>query len=129
MIEPNEKLILVIVESPYAGTKEITERNVKYAQLCMADCLRRKEAPYASHLLYTQAHVLDDGIIEERNFGIEAGLQWGEKADKTVVYEDFGYSGGMKLGIERAKSAGRPVELRKLPKDVFAEHFPELIKE
>jgi len=116
-----EKLTLVILESPYAGD---VKRNVKYAQLCMADCLSRKEAPYASHLLYTQPHVLDDDITEERDFGIEAGLQWGEKADKTVVYGDFGYSDGMRRGIERANKSGRPVETRKLPREIFEEHFP-----
>ena len=113
-------LDLVILESPYAG--EI-ERNIKYARLCMHDCFNRNEAPFASHLLYTQDYVLDDDIPEERELGIDAGLLWGAQAKKTVVYEDFEYSNGMKYGIENAKRAGRTIEIRKLPEEVFEEHF------
>ena len=102
---------LVIVESPYAGG--VTE-NVAYAREALADCLRRGEAPYASHLLYTQPGVLDDGKPEERKLGIEAGLAWGDCADATVVYTDLGISSGMEWGIRRAREAGRPVEYRKI---------------
>lgn len=100
---------LVIVESPYAGNVEL---NVGYAQECLADCLRRGEAPLASHLLYTQ--VLDDLLPEERSAGIEAGLAWAVKADATVVYTDRGTSQGMQYGIEHAEKHGRPIEYRTL---------------
>ena len=53
---------LVALESPYAG--DVTE-NETYARLCMADCLKRGEAPYASHLFFTQEGLLDDTIKEE----------------------------------------------------------------
>jgi hypothetical protein len=102
----------VIVESPYAGD---VERNTRYARAAMHDCLKRGEAPYASHLLYTQPGVLDDDIPEERTLGIEAGLVWGEAADATVVYTDLGTSRGMMFGVERARQAGRPIEYRMLP--------------
>jgi len=115
-----KKLSLVLLESRFAGERE---RNIKYARLCMADCFTRNEAPFASHLLYTQDHVLDDDIKTERDLGIEAGLLWGEHAEKTVVYEDFGYSEGMKRGIEAAEKTGRLVEYRKLPINVFKKHF------
>lgn len=39
----------VVIESPYAGD---VERNVRYARASLSDCLRRGEAPLASHLLY-----------------------------------------------------------------------------
>ncbi|WP_202915987.1 DUF7768 domain-containing protein [Pontibacter pamirensis] len=51
---------------------------------------------------------------EQRAFGIEAGLYWGDKADKTVVYTDRGISRGMVYGIARALKASRPVEYRTL---------------
>jgi hypothetical protein len=54
---------LVIVESPFAGD---VAANLSYGRRCMADCLRRGEAPFASHLLYTQPGVLDDSLPEER---------------------------------------------------------------
>ena len=62
---------LVIVESPYAGD---VEENVRYARACLADCLARGEAPFASHLLYTQPGVLDDDVPGERALGIAAGF-------------------------------------------------------
>ena len=113
---------LVIVESPYApkdatSTEDFAKKialHEVYARAAMKDCLRRGEAPYASHLLYTQPGVLDDMVSAERSLGIEAGLAWGKKADATVVYEDLGLSGGMLLGIATAKAERRPVEMRRL---------------
>lgn len=81
---------LVILETPYAGRVAL---NIEFARACMADCLKRGEAPFASHLLYTQPGILDDTKSEERMLGI---------------------SGGMNLGIEEAERDGRPVEYRKL---------------
>lgn len=106
---------LVILESPYGNQnpREV-EENIRFARACMRDCLKRGEAPYASHLLYTQGGVLDDCIPEERTLGIEAGLAWGDRADATVVYTNRGLSVGMKLGIARAEAAKRPVEFREL---------------
>lgn len=112
---------LVILESPFRGEgdspnqrKEAEELNKRYARACMRDCLLRREAPFASHLLYTQPGVLDDGDGDERARGIEAGLAWGRCAEKTVVYTDLGISKGMRLGIERAKELGRPCVERTL---------------
>jgi hypothetical protein len=106
----------VIVESPYRGKDRAeTERNRRYARACLRDCLVRGESPLASHLLYTQAGVLDDADEEERNLGIEAGLAWGVVAEASVVYEDLGISPGMARGIEQALGDGRPVEYRRLP--------------
>lgn len=103
---------LVIIESPYAGA---VERNIAYAKAAVRDCLRRGEAPYASHLFFTQDGILDDLKPDERGLGIAAGLAWGARADATVVYADFGMSGGMLQGIERARAEERPVEVRTLP--------------
>lgn len=102
---------LVILESPYAGAVDL---NIEYARRCMRDSIMRGEAPFASHLLYTQPGVLDDGDALERRKGIEAGLAWGKMALATVVYCDRGISEGMQLGIERAEQEGRPVWFRKL---------------
>lgn len=89
--------------------------SVIYARAAMRDCLLRGEAPYASHLLYTQEGVLDDDVPEERQLGIHAGLCWGSAALKTVVYTDLGISEGMKQGIRHAEAEGRPIEYRSLP--------------
>jgi hypothetical protein len=103
----------VLVESPYkAPTLEGIERNVRYVRAAMLDCLRRGEAPFASHALYTQ--VLDDGTPEERALGIAAGLELGDRLDITAVYTDLGISDGMNLGIARAQAKGRPIEYRSI---------------
>lgn len=110
--DPNEKRMpLVIIESPYAGD---VEANVAYARRCMADSLRRGEAPYCSHLLFTQPGILDDTVPAERTLGIAAGLEWGKQADLTAVYIDRGISSGMQQGIDSAKKNRRKVEYRSL---------------
>ena len=105
---------VVIIESPFAGEQE---KNLKYARAALLDCLNRGEAPFASHLLYTQ--VLDDLKASERVLGISAGLELAKRADATVVYCDRGISSGMRLGIAEAQRVGRPVEYRKLPAEVL----------
>lgn len=102
---------LVIIESPYAGD---VARNLAYARAAMLDCLNRGEAPWASHIIYPQ--VLDDTDPAQRAQGIEAGLAWGARADATVVYGNL-ITPGMRLGIERAHSVGRPIEYRIIPFD------------
>lgn len=109
---------LVIVESPYKGkTDKETERNIKYARRCLHDCLMRGEAPFASHLLYTQPGVLNDKIPEERKHGIEAGFAWRKAAETTAVYTDYGISEGMGYGIADAIAKGRLVEYREIGKN------------
>lgn len=109
--ENNIKMPLVLIETPYAGD---FERNIKFARACMRDSLSRGEAPFAMHLLYTQEGILDDDIPEQRNQGISAGLAWGRKANKTVVYTNLGITKGMEIGIQRARKEGRIVEFRVL---------------
>lgn len=103
----------VLVESPFAApTPEGISANIEYLKAAMRECCLRGEAPFASHLLYTQ--FLDDTIPRERAIGIGAGLQWGLAANKTVVYVDRGISRGMQFGIDAAKLANRPIEYRHL---------------
>jgi hypothetical protein len=105
----------VIIESPYAGN---INRNTKYAQACLLDCLNRGEAPFASHLLYTQ--VLDDNNEDQRRWGIEASLSWLTVADLVAVYTDLGVSNGMKYGIEQASQALIRIEFRELSTDIMS---------
>jgi hypothetical protein len=109
---------LVILESPYGSSdKRRLARNIRYARACLRDSLIRGESPLASHLLYTQEGVLLDANPTERELGIAAGLAWVCRADATVVYTDIGVSEGMRQGIARARTFGRPVEERTLGAD------------
>jgi hypothetical protein len=106
---------LVIVESPYAEKNGVTvEEHIKYARKCVKDSLMRDEAPIASHLLYTQDGILDDKIIEERELGIMAGLEWRKVSQKSVFYIDYGFSSGMEFALQQALDENRIVETRKI---------------
>ena len=100
---------LVILESPFAGDTEVTE---KYARRCMLDSLKRGEAPLVSHLLYTQ--VLDDTNPDERRMGILAGHAWLEFAEASVVYTDYGFSSGMRQGMVEAEMHNVDIEIRQI---------------
>ena len=104
-------MIKAIIESPYAGD---IETNVEYARACVRDSLRRGEAPLASHLLYTQPGILNDDDPQERQLGIDAGLEWLAAADKHVFYVDRKLSRGMAFALSKAKETGANVEVRKL---------------
>lgn len=99
----------VVIETPYAGD---VERNEAYAKRAMYDSLRRGEAPFLSHLLYTM--VLCDDVEADRKLGIDAGLTWGGVSSFTAVYDDYGVTDGMWEGIERAKAEGRRVVIRRI---------------
>ncbi|MDP2676123.1 MAG: hypothetical protein Q8O83_00335 [bacterium] len=107
----------VIIESPFKGDeKRSEEQNVQYARACAHDCISRGEAPFASHLFYTQEGILNDLIPEERMMGIHAGQAWGVCADLIVVYIDHGISKGMQYSIEHYGKIGIPIEERTLYK-------------
>jgi len=116
---------LVLIESPFAPVqgpeaKGLSEQeyadaiaeNVAFAKKAVRDCLSRGESPYATHLFFPQPGMIDDRDADQRHLGIQAGLDWGSRADRTVVYLDRGMSKGMIQGIERARSEGRPVIYR-----------------
>jgi len=112
--EPNRsKMKRVIVESPYQATsQDMFTTHLNYARACMHDSLMRGEAPFLSHLLYTQ--VLNDDDPPQREIGLEAGFLWGFCAELVAVYIDFDISAGMQQGIQRYQQHGIPVEMRSL---------------
>ena len=109
----------VIIESPFAADTAAGVRlNERYARAAMLDSLRRGEAPFASHLLYTQ--VLDDRDERERRLGMRAGWEWMHAAEMVVVYNDRGVSPGMARGVERALRCGVPTETRQVPSELLS---------
>ena len=79
----------------------------------MLDSIDKGEAPFAAHLLYPQ--ILTEETVDDQNVGIKLGLQWGEKAAKTIVYQDLGITSEMNYGIRNAFRHGRPIEYRNIP--------------
>lgn len=122
-----EKITKVVIESPFSGN---TSLNIEYLLHCVDDSHRvRKEAPIASHLVYTrfpathernkdirEAHTADGEEIERRNHGIQSGFEWNKHADLVAVYTDEGISRGMEYGIAFAKEHSIPIEYRTLGK-------------
>ena len=114
----------VVIESPYAGSNERAASaaeseaevfaNVAYARRCVVDALRRGEAPYASHLFFTQPGLLDDLVPEERILGMTAGFAWAAAADLAAVYIDRGVSSGMIQGVVMHRRSNRVVVCRSL---------------
>lgn len=122
----------VVIESPYsAPTAWGVRRNVTYLRACLRDSLRRGEAPFASHGLYTLEGVLDDRVEAERAQGMIAGWAWLTPAAiaADVVYCNLGISGGMMAGILCARRNGVILEFRKLKdwKDPYAELVKNMI--
>jgi len=110
----------VIIESPFGKNPDgspaddaTIARNVRYLKACLADSIRRGEAPFASHGLYPGS--LDDRNPAERKMGMEAGWAWHEVADAVIVYEDLGITPGMLAGVANAQKLGKSVEYRRLP--------------
>lgn len=98
---------IVVIISPFSGD---IEGNTAYARACLFDAVMRDEAPFASHLLYTQ--VLDDTDPEHRSRGMAAGHAVMRRADLAAVYMDRGKSEGMKEDIAYARKCKLPVEER-----------------
>ena len=114
----------VILESPFAGN---IDKNIAYARVCIRDCLKRGEAPIASHLLFTQPGILRDEVPDERALGMRAGLVWYEVPGiYGVVYDDLGVSRGMQAGIGAALKAGASCVQRKVARETLAE-LPQYI--
>lgn len=106
----------VIVESPFAGA---VNKNIRYLRACMHDAFTRGEYPFASHGLYTQPGVLDDGNPADRELGIQAGFAWRSAAQASVFYIDLGMSDGMEYGLKAAQKCqvdnpGHVIEYRYL---------------
>jgi hypothetical protein len=123
---------LVVIESPYRGNGySLLELNIRYARACMRDSMLRGEAPYASHLLYTQDGILDDRKPEERKTGMRAGWDWADKAVLSAAYidliDDWQYFPGVAQGIVRARHANRPVEFRNLPDNILNFLDPKIL--
>lgn len=80
----------VIILSPFKGD---ISANVEYGWRCVIDSMKRGEAPWASHLFYTQ--IMEDSDPAQRSLGFACEFAWLKAADLIAVYVDRGLSSGM----------------------------------
>jgi hypothetical protein len=99
----------VFVCSPYRGDVVV---NVALVRAACREVLRAGDAPFAPHLLYPD--LLDDGVADDRAFGIAAGCAWLAAADEVLVVGPV--SDGMRQEIDEALAHGIPVRYAETPR-------------
>lgn len=90
---------LVYICSPYRGE---VKRNKEYARELTRAAIDNGFVPITAHLYLTE--VLDDGIPEEREKGMEAGRELLKQCSFILIGNRYGESEGMKGEIEAAKN-------------------------
>lgn len=109
--------LLVVIECPYMSEDVANlPRNIKYAEYCLGDSIRRGEAPILSNLLYKQ--VLNYRVAIEHDTALLSNMSWIAVADIVAVYADYGISPGMQAAINTAKLRMKKIEYRLLGKVV-----------
>ena len=101
----------VYIASPYAGD---IQTNIKFAKDACRYAINQGVAPIAVHLLYPQ--ILDDSIPEERDAGIQMGLQVLKVCDELWICGER-ISHGMQKEIEAANSFG--ISIKNIPSEII----------
>lgn len=96
------KMKKVYICSPYRGNCYSVTNNVSCARIYCKKAMEQGVIPIAPHIYFTQ--FLNDDIEEERNLGMEAGLQLLLECSEIWVYGTP--TEGMKKEIEYAKEYG-----------------------
>ena len=102
-------MIKVFVISPLgAKTAEEIEENVKWAQKLCRDLNEKGYNVFPAHLLYPQWY--KDTDPEERNKGINFGLDWMRECNEVHVFATLrGISAGMAQEIRAAEEMGKKI--------------------
>lgn len=102
---------LVIIESPYSNDDlTMVNRHTLYAKQCLKDSFKRGEAPFSSHILYSDA--LNYRVRIDKDIGLISHVSWIAVCDLVAVYVDFGLSEGMQLAVNVAKIKHKRIEYR-----------------
>lgn len=115
------KKTAVVIESPYKGDIKL---NIRYLEACIRDSVYRGETPYASHKMLTVA--LNDADPEERELGIQCGLEMSSRLDKHVFYTDLGWTEGMRKAYDFCVRSNKAYEVRQIGRDAFNELVRQL---
>ena len=99
----------VYICSPYRGD---TKKNIAAAVEYCRYAIDKGVIPIAPHIYFTQ--FLNDDIPEQREFGLQIGLEAMEECSEVWVFGDY-ISEGMKQEIEAATAAGQKVVFKHIP--------------
>jgi len=97
---------LVYIASPFAGD---VENNIKKARAYCKYTAVCGYVPIAPHLLFPQ--FLDDNSLQEREKGIEMGLELLKHCEEVWVFGSV-VTDGMKKEIDMATKLGMPITYR-----------------
>lgn len=123
---------IVVIESPFAGASALSDSdaisyadgigarlkqptqvgNAVYLNLCILDCVKRGESPYASHKMLTDS--LDDADPKQRGLGIALGYRFYFVASTIAFYVDRGWSKGMRRALATVQKCSFAYEVRSL---------------
>lgn len=94
---------LIYIASPYAGC---IESNTEFARKACRYVIEQSHAFFAPHLFYPA--ILDENILEQRQFGLDMGLIILSKCDELWVCGER-ISPGMQAEIALAEQLGIPI--------------------
>lgn len=99
----------VYICSPYRGN---TKKNIAAAVEYCRYAIDKGVIPIAPHIYFSQ--FLNDDIPEQREFGLQIGLDAMSECSEVWVFGDY-ISEGMKQEIEAATAAGQKVVFKHIP--------------
>ncbi|KKN34611.1 hypothetical protein LCGC14_0792010 [marine sediment metagenome] len=85
------------------------ENNIKRAKQFSREVMLQGHFPLTPHIYFTL--FLDELKEEERNIGINAGLEWIKECDEVWVFDNE-LSEGMKKEIEFAKKLNKKIVMK-----------------
>ena len=95
---------LVYVLSPFSGPNK--EANIQRAEHLCRMVLDAGHVPFAPYLFFPQ--FLDDEDENDRQLGIDSGLELMKRFDIVLAYVGHGVSKGMRYELNRAYEAQEP---------------------
>lgn len=108
IINQSEQKKTAYIATPYAGNIFKRIRNIIYAKKVTLEAIYAGYVPITPHLYLTR--VLKDRRADERNIGLNLGLELMQRCDVMVVGARYGISEGMRAEIQKAESRNIPIK-------------------
>jgi hypothetical protein len=129
--DDNNNLPMVVIESKFSGK---IDHHMRYLDMCIFDCLARKEVPFASHKMFCSHSLAKNFWVPDnsskwdvftRDYCIHISDAIRLKAEKVVFYVDFGWSNGMIYAKKMCEKHGLKMEIRKIDRSIIKKLNPD----